>query len=179
MKYFPMLGALLLVGVVLPMILPGPDGKPIMSPSDWLPQKPDISAIRETGERAMQSVRETTQESVSKIEELAASSELVSQGDSDKQTSEVFTWKDKDGNWHFSDTVPEGLDSHVRIHRVKPMNTVTANDPIELRSDSIVEDSSPAENKLPTHHTSVSKLLEDAKAIEQKSHERQKVLDSL
>ncbi|AWF80407.1 hypothetical protein BTJ40_06055 [Microbulbifer sp. A4B17] len=179
MKYFPMLGALLLVGVVLPMVLPGPDGKPIMSPSDWLPQKPDISAIRETGERAVQSMRKTTQESVSKIEELATSSGLIPQEDSARQTSEVFTWKDKDGNWHFSDNVPEGLDSHVRIHRVKPLNTVTANDPIELKTDSVDQGSSTSTNELPTHHTSLSKLLEDTKAIEQKSLERQKVLDSL
>ncbi|WP_444931897.1 DUF4124 domain-containing protein [Microbulbifer sp. SSSA002] len=179
MKYFPMLGALILVGIVLPMILPGPDGKPIMSPSDWLPPAADISAIHASGAQALQSVRQTTRESATQIEALTTSSELMPQGDASKQTSEVFTWKDRDGNWHFSDTVPEGLASHVRIHRVKPLNSVSANDPFSLKPGSSERGSSNSERAMPSHHSNLSELMEDARTIEQKSRERQKVLDNL
>ncbi|MCO1336096.1 hypothetical protein MO867_17330 [Microbulbifer sp. OS29] len=179
MKYLPMLGALLLVGIGLPMILPGPGGQPIMSPADWLPEKPDFSAIRETSERAIQSLREGSQESAAKLERLAASRGLMPQQDATKQTTEVFTWKDGDGNWHFSDTVPEGLDSHVRIHRVKPINSLPASAPIELQPKQIQQAGQAPASELPSQQTSLSELLDDVKAIEQISRKRQEVLDGL
>lgn len=40
--------ALLLPLLVVLMVLPGPDGKPVMSLSDWMPEKPDTGWLSKT-----------------------------------------------------------------------------------------------------------------------------------
>lgn len=35
----------LAAAIIAPMFIKGPDGEPIMSLSDWIPEKPDVSAI--------------------------------------------------------------------------------------------------------------------------------------
>lgn len=67
----------LIVGaIVLPMFLKGPDGQPIMSLSDWIPETPDISGIS-----------------------LGADS-------GSSGSSAYYRYKDSQGNWQYSDEPP-------------------------------------------------------------------------
>ncbi|BBM02586.1 hypothetical protein [Microbulbifer sp. GL-2] len=177
MKYAYMLAVLLVVGVGLPMLLPGPDGKPIMSPGDWLPDQQTLDSVRHQGQRALQAVSSTTQKSAQQLETLVESSGLVSKEQINEPTTEVFTWQDNEGNWHFSDSVPEGLDNSVRIHRIKPVNTVPAtqassNVAPQQPTATLLQDNTGADSR-------ISQLLKDVQALQEKNLERQQALDNL
>lgn len=102
--------------VVLPMMIKGGDGKPIMSPEDWFPN----------GERLIGWVREW------KIgaDRLFGSSENNNSGAGGQQgvddaldplkdaptslspeSGKMYKWQDKNGKWHFSSEKPTHRDS--------------------------------------------------------------------
>ncbi|GAB2895796.1 hypothetical protein ACCI51_04375 [Microbulbifer echini] len=176
MKYAYMLAVLLLVGVGLPMLIPGPDGKPIISPQDWLPDQQTLDTVRQQGQRAVQAVTTSTQKSAEQFETLVESSGLLPE-ESKKPTTEVFSWQDRQGNWHFSDSVPEGLGASVRIHRVKPINTLPADAAGTKRQaqepqSQRLQESDSSDNRL-------SNILKEIQALQEKSQERQQALDNL
>lgn len=41
---------LFLGAIIAPMFIKGPDGEPIMSISDWIPEKPDVSSLSSSSE---------------------------------------------------------------------------------------------------------------------------------
>ncbi|QFT54090.1 hypothetical protein [Microbulbifer sp. THAF38] len=176
MKYAYMLAVLLLVGVGLPMIIPGPDGKPIMSPQDWLPDQQTLDSVRQQGQRAFQAVSDSTQKSAEQLETLVESSGLLPE-EQNKPTREVFSWQDSEGNWHFSDSIPEGMDADVRIHQVKPINTLPASQtvsdmqPQEPQAQPLQENSG-SENR-------ITQILKEVQALKEKSQQRQQALDNL
>ncbi|GAA5441945.1 hypothetical protein Misp06_00106 [Microbulbifer sp. NBRC 101763] len=177
MKYAYMLAVLLLVGVGLSMILPDPEGKPIMSPSDWLPDQKTIDNVRYQGQRALHTVTSTSQQSAKQLESFVKSSGLISPVQSETPATEVFTWQDREGNWHFSDSVPEGLDTSIRIHRVKPINTVpgtqvSANEEPPHAQATPPQESAGADSR-------ISQLLKEVQALQEKSLQRQQALDNL
>ncbi|MFA0813167.1 hypothetical protein [Microbulbifer epialgicus] len=177
MKYAYMLGILLLVGVGLPMILPGPGGEPIISPKSWLPDQQALENARQQGQRALQTFNATSQKSAEQFENLIKSNRLLPEKQGIEPTTEVFTWQDGEGNWHFSDSVPEGLHTSVRIHRVKPLNTVPATQ-VSKSGEAQQPPATQRQDKSGADKR-ISQLLKEVEALQEKSRTRQHVLDNL
>lgn len=97
-----MLLLLLVGGFVLPFFIKGPNGQPIMSISDFIPEKPDLNALN--------------------LNVLDSSSETNS-------VQNFYRYKDTNGNWQYTDQPPVegveyelvGVDTNINtINAVKP-----------------------------------------------------------
>ena len=74
----------LIIACIAPLFIKGPDGKPIMTIDDWIPEVPE-SAEKLAGNIA---------------------DEVVP-----TEPTRVYKWQDEDGQWHFSNTPPNALAS--------------------------------------------------------------------
>ena len=88
-KYARLLLPLIFIVFVFPMIMKGPDGKPIMSPGDWLPDKNTLTKLQSQVAKM-----------INKTSELATGEKLIVQ-----PKKELFKWQDEKGNWHFTDNI--------------------------------------------------------------------------
>lgn len=96
---------LLLLGFVVPMIMPGADGKPLMSYQDWLPDKNSVDALQrkaKQGAQALYSVLESGAQAV-ETQSPALSSTLEILNGSELSSQKVYKWQDEFGQWHFTD----------------------------------------------------------------------------
>jgi len=97
---------LIALGVIAPMFIRGPDGEPIMSVDDWIPQ-----SMMTWTDGLMEGLDSWT-------------SKLLSEApltDSLPQTvvgagAEIYTWRDSQGVLHFSDTPVEGAEVTLVPH---------------------------------------------------------------
>ena len=91
---------ILIIVFVLPMVLPGSNGKPVMSPKDWLPDQSTLSKLSHFFSTV-----------VNEAATLVGRDGAVEQSNSvfsrDQQlngnSSKFYKWQDKNGQWHFSD----------------------------------------------------------------------------
>lgn len=90
MKLFTFkLVVVLLIALLAPMIIPGPDGKPIMSIDDWIPRDL-LSSIGRSLDSA-RTMLSGAMENASDVQEAVS-------GDS------IYRWRDAQGVLHYSDT---------------------------------------------------------------------------
>ncbi len=91
-----MLALLLVVALVLPLWLRGPDGKPVMEISDWVNVPPQLSRMgAQLGDRLRALAGDAAAPaSLDPTEELAV------------PVQEFYRWQDQSGVWHFSDSPP-------------------------------------------------------------------------
>lgn len=94
---FKLILLLVLGGFVAPMLLPGPDGKPIMTLEDWIPR--DLIAWV-TG--ALDKVSELPSDAVNTVGDT-----IIGEG------AEIYHWRDENGVLHYSDEPVTGADSMV------------------------------------------------------------------
>ncbi len=119
-----LLGVVVLFAVVVPMFLKGPDGRPILDPTEWLPDDERVSGyLREAGRAAKDlagdsarslsdrqtgddsdasRVREVREQEQSGAETLSEDAPTRLTGDSGK----MYKWQDAQGRWHFSNEKP-------------------------------------------------------------------------
>ncbi|VAX11088.1 hypothetical protein MNBD_GAMMA25-1484 [hydrothermal vent metagenome] len=179
-----MLLALMLV-VASPFILPGPNGKPVLS-WDKL-NLPDFASLLS---RFTSNSSNTTRD----IEKTNSSVEEVLETEADENTAAVHKWMDKQGVWHFSDKHnPEGQDEVVRINinrNVVQATPVVKDIPDEdgkadgekgKNDDKDDDPSIPYPTTVPMKD--IPKLISDTKALKEtmdkRYKEQQKLLDSL
>jgi hypothetical protein len=99
-----------LAAVVLPTMIKGPSGKPIMNFSDWLPSDTDLAGavtkVKTMGEsisrRARQTIDSVTGEGVDNSPATAGQVDDVAPLGS----NQMYKWKDKHGIWQFSNQKP-------------------------------------------------------------------------
>lgn len=104
-KVFRLLLPLLILGVVIPMILPDKDGQPIMTWRDWLPKTSSIEAMTE---------------SVTKIANSAA--ELVGEERPfNVPAQDLYKWQDPQGRWQFTDDPKKIPDYALSQFQSEPM----------------------------------------------------------
>jgi hypothetical protein len=87
---------LLALAVVAPMMISGPDNKPIMTMADW---KADTSKLEKV-------VNKTKIIANTAAQTIADSITLLLSGDTDAGKV-MHKWQDTEGVWHFSDSVPD------------------------------------------------------------------------
>jgi hypothetical protein len=88
---------LLALALVAPMIISGPDGKPIMTVTDW---KPDTSKLEQVANKAKNIASSATQT-------IADSTTLSLDGNNTDSGNVMHKWQDTEGVWHFSDSIPD------------------------------------------------------------------------
>ncbi len=177
-----MLLALMLV-VVSPFLLHGPNGKPILS---WEKLNlPDFSSLFG---------RANTHNAVKTIEKIKSSASDALPVETDDDTTAIHKWVDKQGVWHFSDKQnPEGHDEVVRINtnrNVVQATPVAKDIPDEEETRTAAngkEDKKEDGPDIPFPTTvpmkDIPKLINDTKALKEtmdkRYKEQQKLLDSL
>lgn len=104
------LGLFIVLTLVFPLFLKGPDGRPLMTISDWIPDVGgfglyevksviDISASQQVAEPVL------TAESQGKLGTIAPKRQTGGAG-------KMYKWQDEQGRWHFSSEQP------AQAHRV-------------------------------------------------------------
>ena len=92
---FKLILLLLVLGVGVPMIMPRPDGKPIMTVDDWIPH--DTIAWFKRSFSGLSDLVEDGQEGVAGLQPGATGA-----------GTEIYTWRDDNGVLHYSDTPVDG-----------------------------------------------------------------------
>ncbi|WP_281648429.1 DUF4124 domain-containing protein [Parendozoicomonas sp. Alg238-R29] len=80
----------------VPFILPGPNGKPVLTADDFVPEVPDFKGYTYTLTSKFNQFLESAEDQFTQ-----SPNELEG-----KQPISVFRWQDSEGNWHFSDQAP-------------------------------------------------------------------------
>ncbi|MBR9805248.1 DUF4124 domain-containing protein [bacterium] len=111
MKYKPMMikfiVAAVILGGVLPLLMRGQDGEPVMTVDDWVPDTSKITdglaeAADDAGD-AIESVRDALPAVAGTSLAQNSSVGEVSGGDT------IYRWQDEHGVWHFSETADEAV----------------------------------------------------------------------
>jgi hypothetical protein len=87
-KLFRLFFPILIIGFIAPMIIPGPDGEPLMSWRDWVPDKSSLVKLS--------SFLEGTVDLIDPEGSLPSSVGLV-------EKKQIYQWQDEQGHWHFTD----------------------------------------------------------------------------
>lgn len=141
MKPFAKILAVLVVvfAIVLPMVLKGADGKPIMSPGDWFPN----------GDRVVGWVREhwpwaehSATDSPVPGDPKAATAPAVTLDREPRllapDSGRMYKWQDESGRWHFSSEKPQNLEG-VALEKLPDVENVM-DAPVDAdASDSMME----------------------------------------
>jgi hypothetical protein len=96
-KLFKLFTPILIIGFVAPMITPGPDGEPLMTWRDWVPDKSSLVKLL--------SFLEGTVEVIDPGGSLSSSVDLF-------EKQQIYQWQDEQGHWYFTDN-PESAAAHA------------------------------------------------------------------
>ena len=156
---------LLIIGFIVPMIMPGPDGKPLMSWADWLPDKAGLDRFS--------SLLKAGVEAVDPEDKILPAIDFI-------EPQKVYKWKDQQGQWYFADEPNAMAVDAEEIELPRIHNTIrplTARAAESAGLSSLTEDFnlSPTTVTLP----GISGMIEDAGNTKQLSDERARQLDQL
>jgi hypothetical protein len=176
-KMFLLSALLLFIVVGMPMLLPGPDGKPLMKLSDWVPTASSLSTVPSQFSRFFGNLKNFVEEGAQGLESLAGDSTSTESG-------KLFKWKDKQGQWHFTDTPGVDAVSQFEIDLPEVANVVEPPPHIPERKLSAPSGSSiPGGLPLPTtiSPADIPKLIDNAKNVQglmdQRSEQLKKMLE--
>jgi hypothetical protein len=156
---------LLALALAAPMIISGPDGKPIMTVDDWTPDSNMLATVKQIGSKAIQAIEELTN---------------ISLGDNVDSRNIMHKWQDSGGLWHFSDSIPE--DSHVKNLTTGEIPKLANNTIVTAKVSGAVNKKSEA-SELPSlplvSPTTVTRLKSDAENIKRMTQQRNYTLESM
>ena len=117
----------LLLGVVLPMMIKGPDGKPIMSVDDWIP---DVDTEQVTGAvdqlQALSSGQVAPDQAGTLPDPSPNNAPMVKDSDPamlGSSSGKMYKWQDENGRWHFSSQKPAASE-HAQVEDLPDMENV-------------------------------------------------------
>ncbi|WP_019528459.1 hypothetical protein [Dasania marina] len=165
-KYIRIFLPLIVLGFIVPMIMPGQNGKPIMSPRDWLPDEKTLDKITES----VSKVANTTSE--------IAGGRPVFQS----TKKQLYKWQDKEGNWQFTDNynqIPNYALSQLQAQDMpSTVNSMVAPTIVEVAeaasagSNLLNPDGTPDVSKMP-------EMVDEAKKVRAQLEARNKTLEEL
>ena len=157
------------MGVGLPMIMPGPDGKPMMSWQDWLPDSAKFNQLASKTKRMLSSANDLMEDNTG-IDMGAGRGKL-------------YKWQDQHGNWHFSDKASDKIAAANQMVESLPQvrNTMQAPPKIDFGGKKSQQTSNVPNIPLPTTIpvANIPKLIDDAKNIQQLADKRAKQFENL
>ena len=126
-----------IMAVVMPMVIKGPSGKPIMSPGDWLPSDIDVGntarQIKSLGQSLEHSAKQTigaviadggvdggvTDDGMTQMDVEPADDKAIVP----LASNQMYKWRDKNGNWQFSNQKPTGI-TNVQVENLPEVKNV-------------------------------------------------------
>ncbi|MEE8058843.1 MAG: DUF4124 domain-containing protein [Pseudomonadales bacterium] len=118
----------LLFAVGLPLVIKGPNGRPIISFGDWMPNSAaldqvlgQLRLVSDKAGKGVERVAEQTVDSLSELVETPSVSTTVKQSLSSEElakspivfsssSGKMYKWQDTNGRWHFSSEKPMAVD---------------------------------------------------------------------
>jgi hypothetical protein len=166
-KMIKLLLPLFMLVFVVPMIMPGPNGKPVMSARDWLPNSASIEHVRAN--------------LLSWWRRISTSVEQNTGLDVAPEPEQLFKWKDANGTWHFTNRADQASkDAHKQA---LPTATNTMAPPPVVERDHESSTSTGPSIPLPLPTTipadKIPQLIDDAKKLQKLSQDRAGQLDNL
>ncbi len=163
---------ILVLGLAGPFIMKGPDGRPLMT---WQDLMPDFSSMKRKASGVLSDVNET-------VGGLSgSSSESENPGDFGK--TRVYRWQDANGNWQYSDTPPPSQSAETLL--INPDVNI-------VQSTELPKDPEPEEKETDAKGSGIGvplpmtvspgearQLIEDAKGINDLMQKRQETLDAI
>lgn len=177
MKLFTKVMLLVLVlGLVGPFIIKRPDGRPWMNTNDILP---DFSSLRARVENSWSRL-------------TGAAENMTDDLDLPSGKTKVYRWQASDGSWVFSDAPPPDskseemwVDPNANVIQSTGLSTQQHSEENENTINPVAEKeaANPAGNGIPLPLTitpkQVSKLIQDAKDVQQQVNDRNRELEKI
>jgi len=167
-KMIKLLLPLLVIVFVVPTILPGPNGRPVMTWKDWLPNAASVQHLHGT--------------LLSAWSRVAGGIEKTTGLDVAPEPAHIYKWKDANGNWHFTDRADKA-DSSATHERLPATVNSMAPPPPSASSEQTTSTPSQHSFPLPLPTTvpvdKIPQLIDDAKNLQKISDDRAKQLDDL
>ncbi len=159
---------LLALCLVAPMIIPGPDGKPVMSLDDWKVDTAELSNISNKAKNLAGSA--------SAMLEDTANIDLGSDSSNGGTSGNVLhKWQDSEGNWHFSDKAPEGTNTrNLSVEKMPEIQNTLA----ELESTKAATNTRNTANVDGAPTGKVTDIVSDAQKVKAMAEQRNQHLES-
>ncbi|MGH1470429.1 MAG: DUF4124 domain-containing protein [Cellvibrionaceae bacterium] len=163
---------ILVLGLAGPFIMKGPDGRPLMTLDEIIP---DFSSMKRKATGMINDVNNT-------VGDLSGDGEL-----SDFGKTQVYRWKDENGHWQFSDTPPPASQAAEKLLINPDVNIVQATElPKEQKEETPSEEETDADESsigvpLPMTVSPVEarQLIDDAKGIGDLMQKRTEALNNI
>jgi hypothetical protein len=167
-KMIKLLLPLFMLVFVVPMIMPGPNGKPVMSIKDWLPKSASV-------ERARANLQSLWRRITTSVEQNTGL-------DVAPEPEQLFKWKDANGSWHFTNRA--GMASKDAQKQALPTVTNTMVPPVMDSEDDHESSTSTSPSvPLPLPTTipvdKIPQLIDDAKKLQKLSQDRAQKIEDL
>lgn len=180
-KILRLLLPLFIIVFVLPMVVPGPSGKPVMTPKDWLPDQSTLNNASHFFKTAVNKVAAVFgQEAI--LEAGVAGSSTDAWG----SQKNFYKWQDEQGQWHFSDNSGHAAGHNVSqqklpqvSNRLPPVEIPAVDD--KKPASKAAGDEPPAWQFSPTSIPldEIPKLIEDTKKIRAQLEQRNKEIEKI
>jgi len=176
-KMIKLLLPLIMLVFVVPMIMPGPNGKPVMSINDWLPNSASIERVRTNLQswwrRTTNTIENTVENKTGVDIEVAPEPE------------QLFKWQDANGIWHFTNRADMAGKGAQKQALPTATNTMAPPSVVARERDDDHESStSPSPSvALPLPATipadKIPQLIDDAKKLQKLSQDRAEKIEDL
>jgi hypothetical protein len=164
-KLFKLFSPILIIGFVAPMITPGPDGEPLMTWRDWVPDKSSLVKLL--------SYLESTVDVIDPKGGLSSSVELF-------EEQQIYQWQDEQGLWHFTDNSESAAAHAISKPMPKFKNFMV---PLSLPDAEIEADGGVQEGfNFPSSTVPIEKIpqmIEDARNIQKLSDKHARQLEEI
>ncbi|MGS2718194.1 DUF4124 domain-containing protein [Eionea flava] len=169
--------ALLILGCAGLFILKKPDGRPVLSIDEFLPDTSEISTLAQTLLDEFDNIYNEASTILAETENSDIQQSVEPAND-----SKIYRWKDNNGNWQFSDTPPSNQTAEaiqVSGDLNKDLSVTYTAPEKEIVSDDIPASAQPS-SVLPmtVSPDKVSKLIEDANNIQKLMDDRADTLNN-
>lgn len=128
----------IILAVVMPMFLKGPDGRPIMSWQDWLPDGESAHQALEKARVFKQSLATSSRAGASSDQQAEPVTPNIQSGPisplSTLPGNQIYKWQDHSGRWHFSNQKPQNIDIVIVEALPEVKNVMSA--PVTARKNS-------------------------------------------
>ncbi len=177
-----MLLMLVIMAFGLPMLMKGPDGKPIMTVGDWLPDKDffdkSVSKIKSVSKDVVETA--TANDGETKQGPLATEDSPTVLASS---SGKMYKWQDDKGRWHFSNEKPQ-VKTQVHVEDLPEVKNLLPAPVARQGSSSTIAapSSNPLRGGLPGGGLSISmdqagKMLEQVEKITKDAEQRKALMD--
>lgn len=161
--------------LAIPLFIMGPDGKPMMTKDDWMP---DLSAVQKVISTAKNVAHNGN---LASVEGIQAIGESVGETAAPAKAQKIYKWKDAKGVWQFSNSPPPADVKNAQQQDMPKMSNVMQ--AVKVREAEVPREGPSRDVSIPFPSTiplqDIPKLIDDAKNVQKLADQRQRALDKI